>query len=129
MSCIFRGVEAEAAAIGDISQEQAQELISHPVVFPLFSSFIVYRREIVGLFVLMFCFTLVCGLFGTCYPCMNVALIFFVSCLEVFEKLGTNKEKVAFVIIVFLLFNQMERKTLKNEGELSFFQLRIQPCI
>lgn len=78
---------------------------------------------------LMFCFTLVCGLFGTCYPCMNVALIFFVNCLEVFEKLGTNKEKVAFVIIVFLLFNQMERKTLKNEGELSFFQLRIQPCI
>lgn len=48
---------------------------------------------------------------------MNVALIFFVSCLEVFEKLGTNKEKVAFIIIVFLLFNQMGRKAFENEGK------------
>jgi len=45
---------------------------------------------------------------------MNVALIFFVSCLEVFEKLATNKEKVAFIFIVFLLFNQMRRKSFKN---------------
>lgn len=44
---------------------------------------------------------------------MNVALIFFVSCLEVFEELDTNKEKVAFIIILFLLFNQMGRKTQK----------------
>lgn len=99
------------------------------MVFPLFSSFIVYGREIVGLFVLMFCFTLVCGFFGTCYLCMNAALIFFVSCLEVFGKLGTNKEKVAFMITVFLLFNKMGRKAFKNEGKLSSLQLRIQHCI